>query len=417
MSRWSVESEVGRLRAVMVHQPGLEHRRTVPWNKDALLFDDVLDIEEARPEHKQFSMLLASHGAQVLFLADLLKDVCRDRGARECVYLEVLGEEVLGRFDAKDIHPYQLISGLPEYTASADTYRVEPLPNLYFSRDAAFGVPGAVVISHPFWPARQREARLVSSIFRRHPAFAGSTVYEGILNDPSATVEGGDVQVVDPQTVLVGVGERTNDAGADRLAAFLFENTSVRRVLKLHIPANRVFMHLDTILTFVDRQQVLTMPYLWEKPGLYADVARLAARQCRDLRFEYRGPSPDMLGQPSRLEVVTPDGAGASFDNALEGLAAIGVIDPSRTVLVAGDPSEHSSPIEHVIAALREQWNDGANAFALKPGQVMGYTCNDRTGRALERAGVEVVTFKGSELVRGRGGARCMTMPLHREAA
>ena len=417
MSSWSVDSEVGRLRVVMVHQPGLEHRRTLPWNKDALLFDDVLDIEEARPEHKQFSMLLASHGAEVLFLADLLKEVCRDRDARECVCREVLGEEVLGRFDPNDIHPYQLISGLPERTESAETFRVEPLPNLYFSRDAAFGVPGAVVISHPFWPARQREARLVSSIFRRHPRCAGTRVYDGILCDPAATIEGGDVQVVDPRTVLVGVGERTNDAGANHLAAFLFANTSVRRVLKLHIPANRVFMHLDTILTFVDRQQVLTMPYLWDRPALYADVARLAARQCADLRFEYRGPSPEMLATPSRLQVVTPDGVEAEYDNALEGLAVVGAIDPARTVLVAGDLGEHGSPIEHVIAALREQWNDGANAFALKPGQVMGYSCNDRTGRALERAGVEVVSFKGGELVRGRGGARCMTMPLDREAA
>jgi hypothetical protein len=124
-----------------------------------------------------------------------------------------------------------------------------------------------------------------------------------------------------------------------------------------------------------------------------------------------------MLAQPSRLEVVTAGGVESTFDNALCGLAECGVIDPARTVLVAGDTSEHASPIEHVIAALREQWNDGANAFALKPGQVMAYTCNDRTGRALERAGVEVVSFKGSELVRGRGGARCMTMPLDREAA
>ncbi len=417
MPRWSVDSEVGRLKVVMVHQPGLEHRRTLPWNKDALLFDDVLDIEEARPEHKQFSMLLASHGAEVLFLADLLKEVCRDREERESVYLEVLGPEVLARFDPKQIHPYQLISGLPENTESAETFRVEPLPNLYFSRDAAFGVPGAIVISHPYWPARQREARLVRSIFRRHPRFAGTTVYDGILHDPTARVEGGDVLVVDRETVLVGVGERTNDAGANHLAAFLFEHTPVRRLLKLHIPANRVFMHLDTILTFVDRQQVLTMPYLWERPQLYADVARLAARQCGELRFEYRGPSPEMLAQPSRLEVVTADGVASTFDNALCGLAECGIIDPSRTVLVGGETSEHPSPIEHVIAALREQWNDGANAFALKPGQVMAYTCNDRTTRALERAGVEVVPFKGGELVRGRGGARCMTMPLDREAA
>jgi arginine deiminase len=415
MACFNVESEVGRLRLVMVHQPGLEHRRTLPWNKDALLFDDILDIEEARPEHKQFALLLASHGAEVLYLADLLEDVCRDRSTREQIYLEVLGEQVLARFDARDVHPYQLISGLPERTGTPDGFRLEPLPNLYFSRDAAFAVPGAVVISHPFWPARQREACLVSSIFRHHPRFGAMHVYDGILGDPAATIEGGDVQILSPHTVLIGVGERTNNAGADHLARFLFERTPVSQVLKLHIPANRVFMHLDTILTFVDRDRILTMPYLWERPDLYADVARLAARQCAELRSEYRGPSPELLEQPSRLEVVTSDGVAAVFDNALEGLTAVGVIDPARTILVAGAPSEHASPTEHIMEALREQWNDAANAFALKPGQVMGYSCNDRTCRALERAGIEVVAFKGSELVRGRGGARCMTMPLVRE--
>jgi arginine deiminase len=416
MAALTVESEVGRLRLVLVHQPGLEHRRTLPWNKDALLFDDILDIEEAKPEHKQFALLLASHGAEVLFLADLLKDVCRERAMREQVYLEVLGEQALARFDPRTIHPYQLISGLPERTDTHDGFRLEPLPNLYFSRDAAFAVPGAIVISHPFWPARQREARLVNAILRRHPRCEGSRIYDGILADPGATIEGGDVQVLSPHIVLVGVGERTSDAGANHLARFLFEHTTVSQVLKLHIPANRVFMHLDTILTFVDRDQILTMPYLWERPDLYAEVARLAARQCAELRYEYRGPSPELLDQPSRLEVLTSDGVSAEFDNALEGLATVGVIDPARTVLVAGAPSEHASPTEHIVEALREQWNDAANAFALKPGQVMGYSCNDRTGRALERAGVEVVPFKGSELVRGRGGARCMTMPLAREA-
>ena len=416
MASFNVESEVGRLRLVLVHQPGLEHRRTLPWNKDALLFDDILDIEEARPEHKQFAQLVASHGAEVVFLADLLNDVCRDRSAREEVYLDVLGEQVLARFDARDIHPYQLISGLPERTDTHDGFRLEPLPNLYFSRDAAFAVPGAIVISHPFWPARQREARLVSAVFRRHPRCAGMRIYDGILGDGAATIEGGDVQVVSPHIVLIGVGERTNNAGADHLARFLFEHTAVSQVLKLHIPANRVFMHLDTILTFVDRDRILTMPYLWDRPDLYADVARLAARQCAELRHEYRGPSPELLQQPSRLEVVTADGVAAEFENALEGLTAVGVIDPARTILVAGAASEHASPTEHVMEALREQWNDAANAFALKPGQVMGYSCNDRTCRALERSGVEVVSFKGSELVRGRGGARCMTMPLVREA-
>jgi len=416
MTDLSVRSEVGKLKVVLVHQPGLEHRNTLPWNKDALLFDDILDIEEARPEHKQFTTLLAEHGVEVLFLLDLLKDICRDTDAREQIYREVLGGDVLSRVDARGLSPYQLIAGFPANEFVAAPCRVEPLPNMYFARDAAFAVPGAVVVSHPYWPARQRESRIAAAVLRRHPRFEGLVVYEGILRDEAATIEGGDVHVVDDGTVMVGLGERTNDAGADHLARFLFEHTSVTRLLKLRIPANRVFMHLDTILTFVDRGQVLTMPCLWDRPDLYAAVARAAAAQCGRLRFEYRGPSPEMLEQRSTLEVVTASGIEAVFDNALEGLASLGLIDPGRTVLVGGAAGDFARPEDHIVEALREQWNDAANAFALKPGQVMGYSSNDRTFRALERAGVEVVQFRGSELVRGRGGARCMTMPLSRDA-
>jgi arginine deiminase len=414
---WGVSSEVGRLRTVLVHQPGYEHRSIVPWNKDAVLFDDLMDVEDARPEHREFTRLMAGEGARVLYLEDLLKDVCASLGDRGAFFREVLGEDVAGGIDVGGLRPHHLIRGYPDHYSLSAPAVLEPLPNLYFARDPAFAVPGAIVISHPARRTRQREARLVAAILRRHPLFEDALVHDGLLRDERARIEGGDVHVVDERTVLVGIGERTNEAGADGLARFLFARTPVERLLKLFIPARREFMHLDTVLTFIDRRRVLTMPYLWEDPELYAGVAAAACAECARLGESYRGPDPQHLRERSRLVAVSRAGATAHFDDALRGLADLGVIDRDGTVEVAGEREQYRTPEEHVVEALREQWNDAANAFALKPGQVMSYTRNDRTIRALEERGVEVVAFRGGELVRGRGGARCMTMPLQRDPA
>ncbi len=414
---WGVSSEVGRLRTVLVHQPGYEHRQTVPWNKDALLFDDILDIEEARPQHKAFTHLLGEHGAEVLYLEDLLKQIWNQPGGAEQVGLDVLGEHTLAAIGPGHLRAHHLIRGFPEAYALDSPTVLNPLPNLYFTRDPAFAVPGAIVVSHPARVARMREARLVLAVLKRHPIFAGALVYDGLLADPNATIEGGDVHVVDDRTVVVGVGERTNLPGAEHLARFLFERTTVERVLMIHFPAKREFMHLDTVLTFVDRRRILTLPYLWDHPEVYAQVAERARDECRDLGYEYRGPDPASLSEASWLEVVGRDGRRDSYDDALQGLASLGVIDADSTVYVAGPLRQYRRPEEHVVEALREQWNDAANALALKPGQVMAYRSNDRTFRSLEEHGVEVLTFPGGELVRGRGGARCMSMPLRRDPA
>jgi len=260
--------------------------------------------------------------------------------------------------------------------------------------------------------------------------FKGFEVHDNILEEAETStseepphIEGGDVLVADPKTVLIGVGSRTNEEGADMLTEYLFRQTTVERVMKIKIPKAREFMHLDTLMTFVDRRQVLTLPYLWSEPDRYDYIFKKAARQQERLMKEkkYEGEE-DEVDFNSRLEVVfkkirdtaTPP---RTYDNVLEGLGKEGVIDPVLTVYVAGRLGKFPSPEDHIIAALREQWNDAANVLALKPGQVICYHRNDRTQRALEEAGLEVVSFRGGELVRGRGGARCMTMPLYREPA
>lgn len=437
MHEWGVTSEVGRLRTVLVHRPGQEHRWTLPWNKEAFLFDDVLDVEEARTEHKDFTAKLTRHGVQeVLFVTDLLGDICADRDRVGEILNEVIGDELEQRgadivVDPEKLRPKHLISGYPDvfpsYDGSDDRILLNPAPNLYFTRDSAFAVPDAMVISSPAKAARRREARLMRSLLRRHPKFSGRQIYDGILSewrrdapaDQQPLIEGGDVLVADSSTVVIGLGERTNERGAEMLIEYLFSRTPVERVIKIHIPAERQFMHLDTVMTFIDRRQILTLPYLWEAPELYKYIFEKLQRQSRRMD-DKKNDEGESINFESSLQIVTKSSGGKppkrkSYDNVLEGLDKEGVIDEDRIVYVAGRKERFSTPEEHIIAALREQWNDAANVLALKPGQVICYQRNDRTQRALEEAGLEVVTLRGGELVRGRGGARCMSMPLLRE--
>jgi arginine deiminase len=409
-----IQSEIAPLRTVLLHQPGFEHRKTVPWNKDALLFDDILDLDAARQEHKDFSLLLAQHGVEVLFLMDLLKEICADPAQRRALYEALLPPQVLEAVDWRRLQPWHLVHGFPDEAWLNSRSLIQPLPNLYFQRDPAFVVPGALVVGHPCWPARRAESLLLREVFRRHPRFDGLLIWDGLLDLPKAHVEGGDVLVPDESTVMVGISERTTEAGAEALAAWLFAHTPVRRLLKIWLPAKRDFMHLDTVLTFLDHGRILTMPYLWERPDLYARIAQEAQRLCERLGHPYTGPLPEELLAGTRLEVLHDDGRRERHAMVLAGLAECGLVEPDWTVTVGGSAEQYARAEAHIVAALREQWNDAANTFALKPGQVLCYDRNVDTLRALEEAHVEVVRFAGSDLVRGRGGARCMTCPLWR---
>lgn len=442
MDAWGVSSEVGRLRTVLVHRPGQEHRWTLRWNMGTLLFDDILDVEEAREEHTGFTAQLASKEVEILYAMDLLRDIWATQDAAD-IALEIIdGElekkEINTLIDSTDLRPEHLICGYPDTFPSSraksestqnSRILVNPVPNLYFTRDPAFPVPGAVVISSPALKPRRREARLIRSLFQRHKELKSLRVYDGILNawkedvpeNERPTIEGGDVLVADERTVLIGIGERTNEKGADLLTKYLFSLPTVERVLKIRIPAYREFMHLDTVMTFIDRKRILTLPYLWEEPDRYDYILEKIREQRRTLGEGEDANKEEPIDFQSSLEVVIrgtggkPE-KGESYGNVMEGLNKEGVIDLSATVYVAGRKDKFPSPEEHIIAALREQWNDAANVLALKPGQVICYRRNDRTQRALEEADIEVVHFRGGELVRGRGGSRCMTMPLLRES-
>jgi arginine deiminase len=408
-----VSSEVGQLKAVLVHLPGQEHRRILPWNKDSMLFDDIIDIEEARPEHDEFVALLGRQGVRAYYVADLLGKVFADDP--EGLSREALGDELGREFLRLRLGPEHLIWGWPRRRSRPEVAGAWPLPNLYFTRDPAFVVRDILFVANPAKPARRREARLLKAVFSRHPEFQGVRICDKFL-DTTATVEGGDVHVVDDHSVVVGFGERTNKQGVVGLKDFLFENTDIELVFAIHIPARREFMHLDTVMTFVDRGRVLTLPYMWTQPVCYAAVAENAMSQCRKMRMTYTGARPGVFDDRATMLVYAKGSMRVqTFKDVFKGLAQYGKLTEGATVTVAGSTSEFADRAEHAAEALREQWNDAANVLAVRPGWVVSYGRNDRTCRSLENAGIRVLCFSGGELVRGRGGARCMTMPLERD--
>lgn len=281
-------------------------------------------------------------------------------------------------------------------------------------RDPLFCVPGGwVVISRPFYPIRQQESRILRAIFQLHPSLRSVNVFEGLADDPEVNIEGGDVLVADPETVLVGISQRTNERGADKLAEFLFKQTPVKRVVKVFIPKQRAFMHLDTLFTFVDRGTVLTMPYFWSRPEVYAEVARRSNMLNEKMGSDQRQNVEDWVQEPPRIELLTKGSLEPKrYKHAMAGLQAEGIIE--KALFVCGAEGSWPSPEAHASAALTEQWNDAANVFCLSPGTVVAYKWCTRTVAHLQDNGVDVLELDGVELMKGRGGARCMTFPMRR---
>jgi arginine deiminase len=407
MTEFGAWSEVGRLRKVIVHRPGLEMRRLTPANAAELLFDDVIWARKARAHHDQFVELMRrDYGVTVYHVHELLKEVLDDPLGRAYVLDHKLVADEVGvrglpelRSWMDELESSQLVSHLiggvtveelpPTFRGwamqaySSTDFVLAPLPNQLFTRDSSAWIYGGVTINPMFWPARRKESLHLAAIYKFHPEFRDGD-FEIWWGDPddgghgSAMLEGGDVMPVGNGVVLVGMGERTTYQAVSQVARVLFERGAAERILVAKMPAERASMHLDTIFSFCDRDLVT----IYERA--------VAAIQPISYRPSEHG-----------LDVTVESGGWVETVADALGLRKL------RIIPTGGD----------AFVQAREQWDDGNNVVALEPGVVVAYDRNEWTNARLRAAGVTVLEIDGSELGRGRGGGHCMTCPVWREPA
>ena len=399
-----VSSEIGKLATVLVHRPGIEIGRITPDNKEALLFDDLLWLERAQTEHDEFVGLMRGRGAEVLYFTDLLSDVLDDATVRSEVVGDVFSpaqcgprvsaamaaalaeadtgtvvDVLVGGLLESELRDWGIDHLFADLVADRFHYVLRPLPNLLFMRDNATWINHGLALSVLATPARTRESRYMRAIYCHHPRFRDIDfpLWYGLGEEDvyPASLEGGDLLILDPATVVVGLGERTAPAAVEILARRLFAVGTVRNVIVVHLRHHRSVMHLDTVFTMVDTATFNVFPGLLES-------------------VEVHTVTP---GEGESL-VVTPQ------TTLEEALCSALDIEEVRFVPTGGD----------AIGRLREQWDDGNNTLALEPGVVVAYARNAETNRRLREAGIEVLELDASELCRGRGGSRCMTQPIAR---
>ncbi|HEY0513415.1 MAG TPA: arginine deiminase family protein [Thermoanaerobaculia bacterium] len=420
-----VDSEIGRLRRVLVHRPGREIDWMVPAMMESLLFDDILDGDEAREEHELYTQVLRQAGVEVLDAQDLLADVLAEPDPRQRLLVELEAEygtpfSLVRRLDEMPTPELAaaLIEGIRAPAELSDAgrllfFQLNPVPNYFFQRDPQVVMGNRVVISSMATDAREREPLLARTLFEHHPALAGAAGMFEIDVPPSGApqhnphfpypnLEGGDVLVVSPEIILVGLSERTNRRGIETLAEYLRrEETSFRHLIMVELPRRRSYMHLDTVFTLIDRNLCLAYLPVIQPGGPESAHVYSVDLSARELTFTLRSSLLQVLKDLGMdLEVVACGGAREAIDQQ------------------------------------REQWTDGANAFAIAPGLILLYRRNHRTMEELARRGWRIlpgeeaaagkhdllaggpaaISLWSNELSRARGGPRCMTMPLERDS-
>ncbi len=397
-------SEIGRLRRVMLHRPGGELENLMPEYLERLLFDDIPYLREAQREHDAFADCLRGQGVEVVYLSDLVAESITDGEVRRDLLRQFLDEadlrsprlresleDYLGTLPDREMIAAMMAGvrksqlrregvRLGDYLSDAgDDYpfAVDPLPNLYFTRDPFATIGTGVSIHKMHTPTRNRETLFGKFIFQHHPVYKNAPQWYD--RGETSSLEGGDILVLSPQVLAVGISQRTQEDSIDALAeTVLSRSKTFKKVLAFNIPKTRSFMHLDTVFTMVDYDKFTVHPNILKEITVFVmeldEGGKMSIRQ-EDGRLE------DILKEHLELDAVKliPCGQGSEID------------------------------------AAREQWSDGSNTLAIAPGEVVVYSRNYVTNRSLEEAGVRIHEIPSAELSRGRGGPRCMSMPLWRD--
>lgn len=398
-----VYSEIGRLKKVLLHRPGKELENLVPDYLERLLFDDIPFLEEAQKEHDAFAKTLEDNGVEVLYLEKLVAEAIDAAEVKEAFvdeWLEETGLEskskrqeirkVLLNYDDTYEMVLKTMEGFRKEEVNYDNvsitdrldsdypFLVDPMPNLYFTRDPFATMGEGVSLNKMYADTRNRETLYGKYIFKYHPEYGNNSVPLYYDRNETTRIEGGDELVLSKDVLAVGISQRTDAKSIEKLAKNLFEQTDFKEVLAFAIQNNRKFMHLDTVFTMVDYDKFTI------HPEIEGELKVFSVTKDEDNQVHIEEKIDD-------LENILADALGIE----------------SVTLIRCGGGS--------LVSAAREQWNDGSNTLTIAPGEVVVYERNTVTNRLLEEAGIKLHKVRGSELVRGRGGPRCMSMPFYRE--